>query len=120
MLRLVENVLDFSAIQAGRVRLQLQETDLEEVVETVLETARIIADAKDIEIRCRMDGSHPRLSLDRIKIAQAVQNLVSNAVQYSPAGSVIEVRLGSGERTVTIEVEDHGAGIPETELPGLF
>lgn len=120
MLRLVENVLDFSAIQSGHVRLQLQEVPLEEVVAHVLLTMRIIAEAKDVEVRSEIAAPLPSLNIDRVKITQALQNLVSNAVQYSPAGARVDVRVRPEGTSVAIEVEDHGPGIKGEEIPSLF
>lgn len=114
MLRLVENVLDFSAINSGRVRLDLRETDLGEVVRNVLETARIIAEGKRVEIRSTIEGDVPPLQLDPIKIAQAVQNLVSNAVQYSAHGSTVDVRVRAERGHLIIEVEDRGTAVRES------
>ncbi|HEX2059887.1 MAG TPA: HAMP domain-containing sensor histidine kinase [Thermoanaerobaculia bacterium] len=120
MLRLVESVLDFSAIQSGHVKLQLEETPVDELARNVVETMRIIADAKNVELRYIAAHDLPRLKLDRIKISQALQNLVSNAIQYSPAGSVVEMRVHARDGGVEIEVEDRGPGIPDDELPHLF
>jgi signal transduction histidine kinase len=120
MLRLVENVLDFSAIQAGHVQLHREETSLHELVSSVVETMRIMADARQIEIRCTADESLPNVSVDCVKITQAVQNLLSNAVQYSPDGSVVDVRLLRHGPSIDIEVEDRGPGIPASEIPSLF
>jgi signal transduction histidine kinase len=120
MLRLVENVLDFSAIQSGKVRLQLEETKLEELVMSVLATARILAEAKRVDIRAKLARPLPDLRVDRIKIVQALQNLVSNAVQYSPSGTTVDVRVRAEQSRVVFEVEDRGPGIPPDEMPSLF
>ena len=120
MLRLVENVLDFAAIQSGHVRLQPEESALEEITAGVVETMRIIAEGKGVSIAYTAEGPLPRLQLDRIKITQAVQNLVGNAVQYSPAGAAIDLRLRAIAGGVEVEVEDRGPGIPPEELPQLF
>ncbi|HEX7830721.1 MAG TPA: HAMP domain-containing sensor histidine kinase, partial [Thermoanaerobaculia bacterium] len=120
MLRLVENVLDFSAIQSGKVRLQSQPTPLEELVMNVLQTMRILAEPKGVEVRASLARSLPTMYIDRIKITQALQNLVSNAVQYSPSGTEVDVRVRIDGAVVVFEVEDHGPGIPATEMPELF
>ncbi|MDQ3283847.1 MAG: HAMP domain-containing histidine kinase [Acidobacteriota bacterium] len=120
MLRLVDSVLDFSAINAGHVRLQLEESSIEDLVREVVETMRILADAKQVELRLSVEGKLPQLKLDRVKMSQAVQNLISNAVQYSPSGTRIDVRLRAIDSGVELEVEDRGPGIPESELPDLF
>lgn len=120
MLRLVENVLDFSAIQSGKVRLQLKETVIGELVTSVLLTSRILAEAKGVEVQYTIEPAIPNLQLDSIKIMQALQNLVSNAVQYSPPGTIVEVRVRAEAAFVVMEVEDHGPGIPAEEIPSLF
>jgi two-component system sensor histidine kinase/response regulator len=120
MLRLVENVLDFAAIQSGHVRLQPEESALEEIVAVVVETMRILAEAKGVAIAYTVEDALPRLQLDRIKITQAVQNLVGNATQYSPPGATVDVRLRTCPGGVEVEVEDRGPGIPPEELPQLF
>jgi two-component system sensor histidine kinase/response regulator len=120
MLRLVEDVLDFSAIEAGHVRLHPEETAVESLVQNVVATMRILAEGKNVAIAFRGEEGLPRLRVDRIKISQAVQNVVSNAVQYSPPGSQVDVRMHARGGGVEIEVEDRGPGIPTAELPLLF
>jgi signal transduction histidine kinase len=120
MLRLVESVLDFAAIQSGRVRLNAEDCSLEEVLAGVLETMRILAEAREVRIACAVQGDIPRLQLDRVKISQALQNLIGNAVQYSPAGSTVDVRIAPCSGGVEIEVEDRGPGIAPEEIPELF
>ena len=120
MLRLVESVLDFAAIQSGHVRLQAEESALETIAAAVVETMRIIAEGKRVSIAYMVEDALPRLRVDRIKIAQALQNLVANAVQYSPSGAAVDVRLRTCPGGVEVEVEDRGPGIPPEELPQLF
>ena len=120
MLRLVESVLDFAAVQSGRVRLQLDDAALDEIVAGVVEPMRILAEVKGVAIACTAEGVLPRLRLDRVKMTQAVQNLVANAVQYSPAGATVDVRVRPLAGGVDIEVEDRGPGIPQADLPQLF
>ena len=120
MLRLVDNVLDFAAIQSGRVRLQLETTPIADVIESVVDIMRILAEGKQVRVQLDVEGSLPALQLDRVKMTQALQNLVANAVQYSPPGTTVEVRVHPIGGGVEVEVEDHGPGIPPEELPELF
>lgn len=120
MLRLVESALDFAAIQSGRVRLQLEGCDVHELTIGIIETMRILSDAKSVTITYATYDLLPRLQLDPVKIGQAIQNLIANAVQYSPEGATVEVRARMRGGGVQIEVEDHGPGIPPEELPELF
>jgi signal transduction histidine kinase len=120
MLRLVNDVLDFAAIESGHVRLNLEETALEPLVGSVVETMRIVAAGKQVEVRYFPEKTLPPVRVDRIKLSQAVQNLVANAVQYSPNGARVDVRLHGARDGVEIEVEDGGPGIPPEELSELF
>lgn len=120
MLRLVENVLDFAAIQSGRVRLQLEDCAIDGIVMSVVTTMRIISEGKKVRIALDAEAGLPKLRVDPTKITQAIQNLVANAVQYSPPESTVEVRLRGVSGGVEIDVEDHGPGIPAAELPELF
>lgn len=120
MVRLVDDVLDFSAIQSGKVRLQLQETVLEDLISNVLLTSRILAEAKGVEVKCSVEPPIPNLRVDHIKIMQALQNLISNAVQYSPSETIVDVRVRVDGPFVVVEVEDRGPGIPAEEIPNLF
>lgn len=120
MLRLVDDVLDFSAIEAGHVRLHLEPSALGPIVQSVVETMSILAEAKQVELRYSTEEEVPPLKLDQIKISQVVQNLISNAVQYSPPGTRVDVRLRAEDGFAIVEVEDRGPGIPPHELPNLF
>jgi len=120
MLRLVESALDFAAIQSGHVRLRLEPCDPHELVRGVVETMRILAEARNVRIVSQELGALPPLQFDRVKIQQALQNLIGNAVQYSPDGASVEVRSCPRGEGVEIEVEDRGPGIPPEELPSLF
>lgn len=120
MLRLVEDVLDYSALESGRVRLRLQESHLGEVVQSVVDTMRIVAERKQIEIAYDVAPDLPPIRIDRIKVTQAVQNLVANAVAYSPEGTRVDVRITRDDTAACIAVEDRGPGIPSDELPQVF
>lgn len=120
MRRLVEDILDFSAIESGHVRLRLQESDLAQVVGGVVATMRIVAERKSVDVGFTIDPDVPPLPVDRIKLMQAVQNLIANAVSYSPAGATVDVRIVREDGFVRIEVEDRGPGIPPDEQADLF
>jgi signal transduction histidine kinase len=120
MLRLIDDVLDFSAIQSGRVRLQREECAIEEILTSVLRTMSIIAAQKEVHIEYSSGAGLPQLRVDRVKISEALHNLVANALQYSPPHATVEVRIASAGGGVSIEVEDRGPGIPPDELPNVF
>jgi signal transduction histidine kinase len=120
MLRLVDDVLDFSAIEAGHVRLHPEESSLPALTRGVVDTMTILAVGKQIDIRYSAEANVPPVKVDRIKISQVIQNVISNAVQYSPPGTPVDVRLSAADSYAVLEVEDHGPGIKPEELPDLF
>lgn len=121
MLRLVDDVLQYSAIEAGAVRLRLEEVSLDSVVRDVVETMRILAERRHVAIRYR-GAELPRLRVDVVKLAQSLQNLITNAVKFSPRGGTVDVRLTRDDERAraTIEVTDRGPGIPAEELRELY
>ena len=121
MLRLVDDVLQYSAIEAGAVRLRLEEASLEHLVRDVVETMRILAERRRVAIRYR-GADVPRMRLDVVKLAQSLQNLITNAVKFSPRGGTVDVRLtlDDARARAAIEVTDRGPGIPAEELRELY
>ncbi len=122
--RLIDNILDFSRIESGRKVYQTEEADLAEVVAEALATFEVRL--RHQGFRIYLDGPEaplPRLALDAGAIAQAVANLVDNAVKYSggeEGSREITVRLGRTRRWVTIAVQDHGIGISRDEQRRIF
>ncbi len=120
MLRLVNNLLDISKIEAGKLQLDLEATDLGAVIEDNVALNRILANTRQVTISLSQDGDIPRMMLDAAKIEQVLNNLIVNAIKFSSTGGVVEVRLVRGEDDVTISVTDQGPGIPEEEFHKLF
>jgi two-component system, OmpR family, sensor kinase len=119
MSRLVDSVLDFAAIQSGRVRLDREPSSLADVIGGIVEMLRIIAVARHVEIRYTSEPL-AELQIDRVKVGEALQNIISNAVQYSPPNSIVDVRVRPAGERAEIEVEDRGPGIAADEIPRLF
>lgn len=120
MLKLVNNLLDISKIEAGRLDLDLEAADLRAIVEANVALNRYLADKRQVKLSLVQDEGVPRLMLDAAKIEQVLNNLIVNAIKFSPTGGTVEVRLDRGENDVTISVSDQGPGIPEEEFHKLF
>jgi len=119
--RLIDNILDFSRIESGRKEYQLEETDVAEVVAESLKTFAVRLRHQGFRIALEAPAEPlPRLEVDPGAIAQAVSNLVDNAVKYSDGGREIAVRIGRTRRHVVIAVEDHGIGISREEQRRIF
>lgn len=121
MLSIVEDVVDFTAIESGTVHLETAPFDVAGLVREVVEVCRIIASRKQIEIEADIERDLPEIVADRRKIAQVLTNLVTNAIKYSPAGERIRVIAAkAADGTVRISVTDHGAGMSAIQVQRLF
>lgn len=121
MRQLIDNFLDTALIESGRLQLNPVKTSLPEIVGQALEMVRFSARKKGIEIRVRQDPKIPPLFADAPKMEQVIINLVSNAIEHSYPGSVVEIETGlKSEAFAFIEVRDSGTGIAEEDLRELF
>jgi signal transduction histidine kinase len=121
MLNLIENLLDISLIEAGKLHLDLKQTDLAALIQSNVGLNGAIARKKDIGIVCEVEPL-PRVYVDRAKLEQVLNNLLSNAVKYSHPGTTIrvDVKHDAGEGRLRLTVTDQGQGIPRDEVDKLF
>ena len=120
MLKLVTDLLHISKVEAGKLHLELRETDLPALLETNVEFNRLVAGRKQIEIRLSREEDIPLLRVDAPKIEQVLNNLIGNAIKFSYPKTTVEVRAARRERDVVVDVRDEGQGIPAGELDRLF
>ena len=120
--RLIENILNISRIESGVVKVVRQPVSLPSVVKGVLDVASVQAKARNIRLVENLQPVCFQVEADRDMIYQAVMNLVSNAVKYTPEGGTVTVRAGADERrkVALCEVSDTGLGIPAEDLPRIF
>jgi signal transduction histidine kinase len=120
MLQMVEDLLDVSGIESGRLVLSPEPTDLVALIERNLKLNSVLAGSKEIHLYFRQDGHFPLMTLDPVKIEQVLSNLISNAVKFSHSGSPVEVLLERQADQALISVRDKGQGIPSEEIDRLF
>src|SRR4030095_1472166 len=118
--RLINNILDFSRIEAGRKEYDLRETDIAELVRNTLDAYRYQIERNGFEFEMSIDASIPKMSVDREAIARALVNLVNNALKYSADEKVLFVRLYQANAAVKLEVADRGIGIARREQAKIF
>ncbi len=122
LLELINDILDISKIEAGRIGVQETVFDLRHVLETIEEMMRIRANAKGVQFLLQCDLDLPRyVRTDAKKLRQILINLAGNAVKYTQEGNVVlRVRQDGQENVLYCEVEDTGSGIQADDLPKLF
>jgi two-component system sensor histidine kinase/response regulator len=120
MLQLVNELLDVATIEAGHLKLEKLPTSVLEIVERSVHLSNIEAAKKSTRIEIVNTKGDPIVNVDRNKMRQVVDNLISNAVKYSPRGSIITVLIHANETSAGFAVRDSGPGIPESERHKLF
>ena len=117
--QLIEDLLDVSRIISGKFRVDVRTVNLPAVIEAAIDSVRLAADARGIELRTRI-GKAAELTGDPTRLQQVVWNLVSNAIKFTPRGGHVDVVLRQVESLVEIQVSDDGQGIPVEFLPFVF
>jgi len=120
MLKMVNELLDVAAIEAGEIKLDVQLHDLAALVARSVQLAGFEAAKKRTRIVFMPPAGLPRVRLDADKVKQVIDNLLSNAAKYSPPGSTITVDLHTRAGECGFSVRDQGPGIPEKERGRLF
>jgi signal transduction histidine kinase len=117
---LINNILDFSRIEAGRKEYEFRETDIAELVRNTLESYRDQIQEQGFALEEHIDPNIPRVNVDREAIARSVVNLVNNALKYSASDKFIGVKLYRTNGSVNLEVADRGIGIARNEQAKIF
>ena len=126
LLRLVSDLLFTAQVESGRFSLQEQRIDLQSIVGSSIETARPGADARSVRLVLSQSNDLLEVWGDPVRLGQAVDNLISNAVKFTPTGGRVAVTLGTAEGRdgepdrAMIAVSDTGIGIPADEIDRLF
>lgn len=122
ILQLINDVLDFAKIEAGKMDTLIEEVDLVEILEDVAITAEGLLLNKPVELKTEIDADLPSVQSDYTKIKQMLNNLLGNAIKFTTQGSVtLRARLERNPASaVRIEVQDTGMGIPQEKLGSVF
>lgn len=116
---LIQSLVKTSRLETGTFRFDPRKQEAEGLIRRVTELAKAKAEAKEMEIKIK-GAENAIASFDEKWTAEALFNIVDNAVKYAPAGSQIEIRMIPYEMFLCIEVRDQGIGIEEAEIPKIF
>jgi PAS domain S-box-containing protein len=119
LLELINDVLDVSRIEAGRLELHPEPTSVRELIEDTHRLISETAEQSGVRLTCAAFPDLPTLSLDRRATRQVLLNLLSNAIKFTPRGGEVTIGAAADGDAVTISVVDTGIGIPERDLPRL-
>jgi two-component system, OmpR family, phosphate regulon sensor histidine kinase PhoR len=120
LVQMVNELLDLSRIESGFAPDAVDDVDLGRLAATTVERLRLFAERHGATLEVDAPAEVPAVRGDRERIGQALLNLLHNAVKFSPPGSVVAVRVTPAESEVVVAVEDHGPGIPASDLPRIF
>ena len=117
--RMIDDVLDLTRAESGRLELHRESVDLAALVDTAVEAVRPLVEKKGLGIGIEVPDGLPRVSCDRTRIQQVVLNLVSNAARYTDAGR-ITISLETRDSSVVVSVADTGPGIDPADVERIF
>ena len=118
--RLVDDLIDVSRINAGKISLEMKRVHLAAVVDAAVEGVRPAAEAQGIRLRFAPDEMDPTVHGDKDRLQQVMDNLLANAIKFTPKGGSIEIRLERRGEEARITICDTGIGISEKALTEIF
>src|SRR5207253_3635534 len=118
--QLIEDLLDVSRINTGKLHLDARPVDLVSIVVAAMEAVETAADAKNIRLEASLDPALGLVSADSNRLQQVVWNLLTNAIKFTPPDGRVDIRLTRGDAGARITVSDTGKGIREEFLPFVF
>jgi len=117
---LINDVLDFQKLSAGKMNLDIQDNDIAQIISEVHETMTLYAKKHDVELVTELPENLPTAKFDRGKITQVLTNLISNSIKFTPAHGMASVNVRHQNEDLVISVHDTGMGIPKEALPKIF
>ena len=118
--RLTEDLLMLSKMDADRLEFETRRIPIGPFIDSCIETAQPRARDKDLRLSVNLAERVPDIAGDRRRLTEVLQNLLDNAIQYTPAGGQIMVSAGVADSAVVFTVSDTGIGIPQAEQPRIF
>ncbi len=119
-LGIIENILSVSRLGAGHLELQKESVVLQELINKVTASLKTEVDSKNHKLKLKMPAKPLRLQADSTKLTMAIENLIGNAIKYTPAKGAIIVKASRQKDIVVIAVKDNGNGIQRKEIRKLF
>ncbi len=119
MIRLINDLLDVSRIEEGRLLYDQEDTRIEDVIDSVIEASQEMLRNKNMVLEVNKKET-PKVKIDKEKIGVVIQNLLENAIKYTEQGGKIKITLDNDEKNVIFKIEDSGVGIPKSQQDRIF
>ncbi len=120
LLSLVSDLLDVQRMQAGRLQLNSQPTDLKKVTDSCIREIKPLLTDRRLNLRVIVPEGELLIQGDEVRLAQILVNLLSNAAKYSPEGGEVNLRVEEEDETVKVSISDNGIGVRKEDLPRVF
>ena len=120
MNEIIVDFLDFQAIEDGKLELSIDKINLNDIAKKFVESNKVLADSKNIKLVMECRDDLPAVDADARRIGQVMENLISNAVKYCPADSVVYIKTLANESMVLFEVIDNGPGLAIGDMKKVF
>jgi PAS domain S-box-containing protein len=120
LLTLINEVLDISKVEAGRIELQRETVSLRSLVDAVHGVVRSLADGRNVALEVDLPPDLPEISVDPVRVKQVLYNLLSNGIKFTPGGGRVGLTAHRDGPRLVLQVEDSGVGIRAEDMPRLF
>lgn len=120
MVRLVDDLLEVSRITSGKIQLQLNPIDLNDVIRNAIETSLPLLEGGNHTFTLHLGEGPIQIEGDMVRLTQVLSNLLNNAAKYTPEGGIISLTTEQGENWVQVRIKDSGLGIPQEMLNKVF
>lgn len=120
MQNIIEDFLDFQALQDGRLSLLKRDINLNDIAHDAKDSNNEYAASKEMEIVLQLNPELPVIQADSARLTQVVRNFVSNAIKFGTRGSKVTIRTKSDRDSLTLEVSDTGQGLSEEDMKKVF
>ncbi len=117
--RMVVELTDLERLQTGKLSMRREPIDMRKLCQDVAQSLAVVAEQKDLSLEAKITPA-PIVIGDGDRLAQALMNLISNALKFTPAGGAVRVDVEQAPDGVTVSIQDSGIGIPADELPRIF
>jgi two-component system phosphate regulon sensor histidine kinase PhoR len=118
--KLIDDLLDLSRIESGKLRMVFLPTDLTDVVKRTLSIVENPAKTKAVSIKMESSQNLPKVLADETRLSQVIINLLDNAIKYTPEQGTIIISMHASDKFVQVDISDTGIGIPEKDLARVF